>query len=60
MFYNIFSEIKGKKVIHWRKTGGTVLISWKSNYSIYLNIQVYYLDIQAITTLLRALLVLDV
>ena len=32
--------------------GGTVLISsWKCNLSIYLDIQVYYLDIQAITTL---------
>ena len=32
--------------------GGTVLISsWKCNFSIYLDILVYYLDIQAITTL---------
>ena len=32
--------------------GGTVLItSWKCNFSIYLDIQVYYLDIQAITTI---------
>ena len=46
MFYNI---------------GGTVLISsWKCNYSIYLDIQVYYLDIQAISTLLCLLLVHDV
>ena len=39
--------------------GGTVLImSWKCNFSIYLDIQVYYLNIQAITTLLCLLLVL--
>ena len=48
MFNNIFSEIKGKKVIQWGEAGGnggTVLImSWKCNFSIYL-------DIQAITTL---------
>ena len=32
--------------------GGTVpIMSWKCNFSIYLDIQVYYLDIQAITTL---------
>ena len=52
MFNNIFCEIKGRKVIHWGEAGGTVLItSWKCNFSIYLDIQVYYLDIQAITTL---------
>ena len=40
---------------------GTVIISsWKCNFSIYLDIQVYYLDIQAISTLLCLLLVLDV
>ena len=39
----------------------TVLISsWKCNFSIYLNIQVYYLYIQAITTLLCLILVLYV
>ena len=58
--------MKGKKVIHWGGpgaggSGGTVLISsWKCNFSIYLDIQVYYLDIQAITTLLCLLLVLYV
>ena len=32
---------------------GPILISsWKCNFSIYLDIQVYNLDIQAITTLL--------
>ena len=55
MFNNIFCEVKGKKVIHWGGAGGnggTILItSWKCNFSIYLDIQVYYLDIQAITTL---------
>ena len=41
--------------------GGTILISsWKCNYSIYLDIQVSYLDIQAIATLLYLLLVPDV
>ena len=44
-----------------RGNGETVLISsWKRNYSIYLDIQVYYLDIQAISTLFCLLLVLDV
>ena len=65
MFYNIFSEMKVKKL----STGGggawgnvvTILISsWKCDYSIYLDIQVYYMDIQAISTLLCLLLVLDV
>ena len=41
--------------------GGSILnSSWKCNYSIYLDIWVYYLDIQAITTLLCLLLVLYV
>ena len=48
MFNNIFCEMKIKKVIHW---GGVLISSWKCNFSIYLDIQVYYLDIQAITTL---------
>ena len=52
MFINIFCEVKGKKVIHWGGgvwgNVGTVLItSWKCNFSIYLDIKVYYLDIQA-------------
>ena len=55
--------MKGKKVIHWGGgpggNGGLVLISsWRCNFSIYLDIQVYYLDIQAITTLLWLILVL--
>ena len=41
--------MKGKTVIH---RGGGCISSWKSNLGIYLDIQVYYLDIQAITTLL--------
>ena len=50
MFNNIFCEINTKKVIHLegggRGNGGTVLMSfWKCNHSIYLDIQVYYLDI---------------
>ena len=49
MFNNIFYEMKGKKVIHWGRAwgnGGTVQIaSWKCNFGIYLDIQVYYLDI---------------
>ena len=39
--------MKGKKVIHWGwgGHGGTVQIaSWKYNFCIYLDIQVYYLD----------------
>ena len=44
-----------KKVIHLvlpGGNGGTVLISsWNCNYSIYLDIQVYYLDIRTITSL---------
>ena len=40
---------------------GTILIpSWKSNFIIYLDIQIYYLHIQTITTLLCLLLVLYV
>ena len=65
MFNNIFCEMKGKKVIHCRgRPGGNgepVLISsWKGSFSIYLDIQVYYLDIQAITTLLCPILILYV
>ena len=41
--------------------GGTIQIaSWKCNFGIYLDIQVYYLDIKAITTLLCLILVLYV
>ena len=54
--------MKGKNVIHWGGgNGGTIQISsWKCNINIYLDIQVYYLDIQAMTTLLWLLLVLYV
>ena len=53
MFNNIFYEMHIKKVVHWGN-GGTILISsWNCNFSIYL-------DIQAISTLLCLLLVLDV
>ena len=31
--------------------GPVIISSWRCNFSIYLDIQVYYLDIQAITTL---------
>ena len=48
--------MKGKKVIYWGMpggNGGTVQISsWKCNFNIYLDIQVYYLDIQPVTKLL--------
>ena len=61
LFNNIFGEIKGKKVIHWRVPGGNgrhvLILSWRCNLSIYLDIHVYYLDIQAITTLLCFILV---
>ena len=52
-----------KLVIHWGGLGemGELLIySWICNYSIYLDIQAYYLDIQAISTHPCLLLVLDV
>ena len=64
MFNSIFCEIDIKKVIHCEGAegnGGTIIISsWQCNYSIYIDIQVYYLDIQAISTLLCLLLILDV
>ena len=64
MFHNIFCEMKGKKVIHWKGPGGkgvpVLISSWKCNFSIYLDIQVHGLDIQAITTLLCLILVLYV
>ena len=51
--------MKVKKVIHPGGpggNGGTVLISsWKCNFSIYLDIQVYSLDIEAITALVYLL-----
>ena len=50
----------GKKVIHLGNGGTIQIASWKCNFGIYLDIQVYYLDIQAITTLLCLLLVLYV
>ena len=51
MYNEIFCEMKGKKVIHWGggpgENGGTVQIaSWKCNFGIYFDIQVYYFDIQ--------------
>ena len=60
MFNKNFCEMKGKKGIHWTRggwgNGGAVQIaSWKCNFSIYLDIQVYYLDIKEITTLLGLL-----
>ena len=63
--FNIFSEMNGKKVIQWGggglwEWGNCPYSSWKCNYSIYLDIQVYYMNIQAISTLLCLLLVLDV
>ena len=66
MFNNMFGEMTIKKVIHWGgggsvDNGGPILISsWNCNYSIYLDIQVYYMDTHAISTLLYLLLVLDV
>ena len=64
MFNNIIYEMNIRKVIHWGgacENRGTVLISsWKCNFSIYLHIEAYYLDIQAISTLLCLILVLDV
>ena len=62
MFNIIFYEMKGKKVIHCERGpgGNCPNYIWKFNFSIYLDIQVYYLDIQAITTLLGLLLVIYV
>ena len=55
------SSWKWGKVLASSLPLGSVLISsWKCNFSIYLDIQVYYLDIQAITTLLCLLMVLYV
>ena len=55
--------MKSKKVIYWGGAwgnGGTIQIaSWKCNFGVYLDNQVYYLDIQAITALFCLLLVLD-
>ena len=53
MFNTIFC-VMGKKVIHLGGgpggNGRTVLISsWKCNFIIYLDIQVYYFNMQAIT-----------
>ena len=49
MFNNIFCQMKDKNVINWGGglgEWGTVLItSFKCNFSIYLDMQVYYLDI---------------
>ena len=44
----------------WENEPTVQIASWKCNFSIYLDVQVYYLDIQAITTLLCLLLVLYV
>ena len=54
MFNNILCEMKGTKVIAgggWGNGGTVRIASWKCNFAIYLDIQVYNLDIQAITTL---------
>ena len=64
MFNTIFCKmrwrVKKLSTDHWGGpggNGGAVLISsWKCNFSIYLDIQVYYLDIQVITTLLCLIL----
>ena len=39
------------KKLSWGNGGTVQIASWKCNFGIYLDIQVYYLDIQAITTL---------
>ena len=58
--------MNNKKVIHvgggggWGNGGTFLIFYWKCNYSIYLDIQVYYFYIQAISTLLCLLLVLYV
>ena len=63
MFNNIFRAIKGKKLSNtgpWGNGGQVLISSWKCNFSIYLDIQIYYLDIQAITTLVCIILILYV
>ena len=51
-FYIFLVRWRVKKLSSGGGAGGTILImSWKSNFTIYLDIQVYSLDIQAITTL---------
>ena len=61
MLNKINCEIKGKKFIYrggaWGNGGTIQIASWKCNFSIYLDIQVYYMDIQAITTVLGLLFV---
>ena len=65
MFNDIFLWVDLKKLSTGGKgglegNGGTIQIfSEKCHYCIYLDIQVYYMDIQAISTLLCLLLVLD-
>ena len=59
MFNKNFCKMGKKSYPVGGRTGGMVQIaSWKCNFSIYLDIQVYYLDIKAITTLLGLLFVL--
>ena len=59
-----FCEMKGRKFIQqggaWGNGGTVQIASWKCNFCIYLDMQVYYLDILVITTLLCVLLVLYV
>ena len=56
--------MKGKRLINWGGPGGNggpiLISSWKCNFRIYLDIQVYYLDIHAITALLCLILFLFV
>ena len=44
--------MKGKKVITGGMGNPSKIASWKCNFGIYLDIQAYYLDIQATTSLL--------
>ena len=54
----MFVRCRVKKSYPLGGNGGTVQIaSWQCNFGIYLDIQVYYLDIEAITALLCHLLV---
>ena len=54
--------MKSKQVMQWGVPGGNggpiLISSWRCNFSIYLDIQVYYLEIQAIKTLLCLILLL--
>ena len=65
MFNNPFCEKNIKKLstglgVCWGNGGTVLILSWKCNFNISLDIQVYYLDSHVINTLLCLLFVLYV